>query len=119
MTKTESLLPLHPKDYLVLFSLAHGERHGYGLSKDIEKETDGLVRFDPSNLYRSIKRLIAQGLVASADERNAPDADNQRRRHYRITDFGRQVLQAETARMRKLADAFSERNLIHGGGGQG
>ena len=110
-------LPLHPKDYMVLFALSDGERHGYGLLKDIETHTDGVIKFDPSNLYRSMKRLIDQDLVIEAEKKESPEADNQRRRYYKITPFGRNVLQAESVRIGQLAAAAKERNLIPGTGG--
>ena len=115
----EALLPLNPRDYLILFSLVTGERHGYGIVKEVERESGGKVRLDPANLYRSIKRLIRDGLVLEADRRPAAEAENERRRYYAITDFGHRVVTVEAARLAELADAARARNLIAGeGGGQ-
>lgn len=108
----ESLLPLNPRDYLILFALAAGERHGYGIVKDVELESDGQVVLDPANLYRSIRRLIRDGLVEEADERPAEDARNERRRYYAITDFGRRVVALEAARLARLTEAARVRELI-------
>ena len=110
----EALLPLHPKDYLILFSLSSGERHGYGIVKEVEAESRGDVRLDPANLYRSIRRLIRDGLVAEADRRPARGSGNERRRYYAITDFGREVVVAEASRLARLADAARARKLIPG-----
>jgi DNA-binding PadR family transcriptional regulator len=109
----ESLIPLNPRDFLILFSLAAaGEQHGYGIVKAVERQSDGAVRLDPANLYRSIKRLTRDGLVVEAGRRAAPDTDNERRRFYAITDFGRQVVALEASRLARLADAARAGRLI-------
>jgi len=112
----EALLPLNPRDYLILFSLVTGERHGYGIVKEVERESRGKVQLDPANLYRSVKRLIRDGLVVEADRRPAAEVDNERRRYYAITDFGHRVVTLEAARLAELADAARARNLIAGEG---
>ena len=112
----EALLPLQPRDYLILFALVSGERHGYGIVKEVEKESRGRVELDPGNLYRSIKRLIRDGLVVAAERRPVTDAENEKRRYYGITDFGHRVVTLEAARLAELADAARARNLIAGGG---
>jgi len=107
-----SFIPVPPRDYLVLFALTEGERHGYGLVKDVESLTDGLVQLDPSNLYRSIKRLIEDGLVAECEQKAVPPAGGERRRFYAITPFGIRVVSAEAERLANLADAARARRLI-------
>jgi DNA-binding PadR family transcriptional regulator len=114
MTDPTSLLPLHPRDYLILFTLAEGERHGYGIVKEVARLTDGLTPLDPANLYRSMKRLIRDGMVVEADKRPAPDANDERRRYYTITEFGTRVVAAEAARLGKLTDAARAKKLIPG-----
>jgi DNA-binding PadR family transcriptional regulator len=111
MPDAASYLPLNPRDYLVLFSLTAGERHGYGIVKEVEDQSDGAVRMDPSNLYRTLKRLIQQGMVRESDPR-AEEADNERRRYYSITTLGRKVVRAEAARLSKLTAAAAQRRLI-------
>jgi DNA-binding PadR family transcriptional regulator len=111
MPDATSYLPLNPRDYLVLFSLTAGERHGYGIVKEVEDQSDGAVRMDPSNLYRTLKRLIHQGLVQESDLR-AGEADKERRRYYSITALGRDVVRAEAARLSKLTEAAAQRRLI-------
>jgi DNA-binding PadR family transcriptional regulator len=110
-----SFLPLPPRDYLVLFALTDGERHGYGIVKDVEALTEGLVTLDPSNLYRSIKRLIDDGLVAESSQRSTTAGAEERRRYYSITSFGKDVVAAEAERFSQLADAARSRRLIPGG----
>jgi DNA-binding PadR family transcriptional regulator len=111
MPEVTSYLPLNPRDYLVLFSLSEGERHGYGIVKEVEEQSDGAVKMDPSNLYRTLKRLIQQGLVQESDPRTV-EADDERRRYYSITTLGRKVVRAEAARLSKLTTAAAQRRLI-------
>ena len=108
----QSLIPLNPRDYLILFTLVSEDRHGYGIVKRVEADSGGQVSLDPANLYRAIKRLIRTGLVEEADERPAPESGGQRRRYYAITDFGREVVALEAARLARLADAARVEKLI-------
>jgi len=107
-----SFLPLKPLDLQLLLSLAEQERHGYGLVQDIAERTDGLVALEPGNLYRVIKRLLADGLVAETDRRAVPGLDDERRRYYRITPLGGRVLAAEIARLQDLVTSPSVKALV-------
>jgi DNA-binding PadR family transcriptional regulator len=111
MADARSFLPLKPVDLELLLALADGERHGYGLVQSIEGHTNGLLRLDPGNLYRVIKRLLADGLVAEAGQRAAADQGGERRRYYRLTPLGGRVLAAELERLRTLVNAPSTRAL--------
>ena len=71
----------------------------------------GLVALDPGNLYRVVKRLLADGLVAEAGQRSAPDEGGERRRYYRLTALGGRVLAAELERLRTLVNAPGTRAL--------
>lgn len=104
-------LPLKPVDLELLLALADEERHGYGLVQTIAARTNGLLVLDPGNLYRVIKRLLAEGLIADAGGRVAADADGERRRYYRITPLGGRVLGAELGRLRALVNAPDARAL--------
>ena len=111
-----SFLPVPPRDYLVLFSLTNGECHGYGIVKQIESMTGATVTMDPSNLYRSIKRLIDVGLVRETNRQtDSAAAGTGRRRLYAITDLGAAVVAAEAERLSRLTDAARARRLIPGG----
>lgn len=109
----DELLPLHPRDYLILFSLADGRLHGYGILKAIEEQA-GSVLFDPANLYRSLRKLERDGQVEEAE--GPADDDDRRRRYYRLTPLGRRVLVAEAERLIRLADAARARDLVAGTG---
>ena len=104
MSKALSFLPLNPREYLILFALVDGERHGYGIVKDVIAQTDGQVRMDPANLYRVIKRLIRDGLVVAAGKRPASESVRERRRYYAITKLGRDVVTAEAVRLDQLSE---------------
>jgi DNA-binding PadR family transcriptional regulator len=78
MATPNDFIPLNPRDYLVLFSLTAGERHGYGIVKEVEEQSAGAVRMDPSNLYRSLKRLIQKGLVVESELRQDRDSEDSR-----------------------------------------
>ena len=104
-------LPLKPLDLQLLLSLAEEERHGYGLVQSVAERTDGLVALEPGNLYRVVKRLLEDGLVAEADRRAVP-GDDERRRYYKITALGGRVLAAEIARLQALVTSPSVRALV-------
>ena len=109
-----SFLPLKPVDLQLLLALAGQELHGYGLVQAIAESTDGLVQLDPGNLYRVIKRLLADGLVAESSRRAAPDLGEERRRYYRLTALGQRVLAAEVRRLQALVSSPAVRALAAG-----
>lgn len=103
-------LPLKPVDLELLLALADGALHGYGLVQAISEHTDGLLVLDPGNLYRVIKRLLAEGLITEADGEVADAAD--RRKYYRITLLGGRVLARELDRLRLLVNATATRQSV-------
>jgi DNA-binding PadR family transcriptional regulator len=100
--RPESLLPLPPATFHILIALADGDRHGYGIIQDVVTRTDGELKLSAGTLYRSIQRIVEQGLVIETRDRPKPEFDDERRRYYRLTDFGRQVAKAEARRLSKL-----------------
>ena len=115
----QQLLPLSPAVFHILLALAGGERHGYGIMREIAESTDGQLRIGPGTLYRSIKQMIAQRLIEESSERPDPVLDDERRRYYRLTAFGRQVALAEAARLERLLNAARARRLLGEGGAAG
>ena len=75
-----SFLPLRPVEFHILLSVARGERHGYGIMKQVERESHGKVKMGPGTLYGSIGRMIEAGLIRESDKRPDPDLDDERRR---------------------------------------
>jgi DNA-binding PadR family transcriptional regulator len=107
-----SSLPLTPAVLNILLALADRERHGYGIMREVEDRTGGEVRLGPGILYDSIKGMLADGLIEESDERPDPEVDDQRRRYYRISDFGRRVAGAKAKRLRSLVDVAREKKLL-------
>ncbi len=100
--KPDDFLPLKPHWFHVLLSLADQEQHGYGIMQEVLERTGGKVRLWPATLYGTLKRLIDEDLIEESDERPAPELDDARRRYYRLTQMGRRVLAAESARLEEL-----------------
>ena len=109
----DRLLPMHPRDYLILFALVDGALHGYGVVKAVETESAGRVRMDPANLYRSLRRLERDGLVEEV-EPPADDASGgaERRRYYALSAFGKRAVAAEAGRLAGLTRAAAAKDLI-------
>jgi DNA-binding PadR family transcriptional regulator len=80
--------------------------------KDVEKQTDGKIKMDPGTLYGSIKRILAARLIEEADERPDPALDDERRRHYRLSDLGQKVLSAESRRLEQAVEAARQKRVL-------
>ena len=106
------LLPLTPGMFHVLIALADGEKHGYAIIKEVARRTDGAIRLSAGTLYTLIRRFVQEGVIVESDERPDPALDDERRRYYRISDFGRLVAQAEAARMESTLSMARAKNLI-------
>jgi DNA-binding PadR family transcriptional regulator len=96
------LLPLPTATFHILLALADDDRHGYAVIQDVAARTHGEVTLSAGTLYRSIQRMLEQGLIEELSERPAPELDDERRRYYRLTAFGRKVAAAETSRLASL-----------------
>jgi DNA-binding PadR family transcriptional regulator len=96
------LTPLSPVVFHILLSLGEGERHGYALRREISLRTGGRLKPGPGVLYGSINKMLELGLIEESADRPDPHLDDERRRYYRITAYGRKAAQAEAARMRDL-----------------
>jgi DNA-binding PadR family transcriptional regulator len=107
-----ALLPLKPVDFLVLLMLARGERHGYGIMQDVAAHTEGRLDLEAGSLYRTIRRLQDDRLIEESARRPAADLDDERRRYYRLTAFGRRVVTAEAARLRRLVRLAESARLL-------
>ena len=102
MTEIESLLPLQTATFYILTALGGGELHGYAIILDVAARTGGAVKLSAGTLYRSIQRMLDQGLILETRERPAPEEDDERRRYYQITPFGSAVVRAEMRRLQQL-----------------
>jgi DNA-binding PadR family transcriptional regulator len=108
----ESFLPLRDVEYHVLVALADQERHGYAILQETAERTGGALRLEPGTLYRALRRMVADGLVAESSRRRDPAADDERRRYYRVTALGRQVALLETERLEALVRAARRTRLL-------
>lgn len=108
-----ALLPLPLSEFHILLALADGDRHGYAIMREVATRSGGEVELGPGTLYGSIKRMLADGLIAKSDERPDPALDDERRRYYRITTFGREVARAEARRLEALV-AHARRKRVLG-----
>jgi DNA-binding PadR family transcriptional regulator len=100
----DSLLPLRRVEFHILLSLAAGERHGYGIIQDIAARGESAVP-DVGTMYRALARMVDSQLIEAAARRPAPDAGDERRNYYRITDRGLRVARAEAQRLEALTRA--------------
>jgi DNA-binding PadR family transcriptional regulator len=98
----DAQLPLQPATFHILLALSVGEQHGYAIIQDVARRTDGEVQLSAGTLYRSIQRMLEQGLIEESRRRPAPDEDDERRRYYLLTELGSAVARAEASRLSRL-----------------
>ncbi len=108
------LLPLPTATFHILLALADQDRHGYAIIQDVEARTGGDLRLSAGTLYRSVQRMLEQGLITETRDRPVPEEDDERRRYYRITKFGVEVARAEAARLAKLVKYARESGFAPG-----
>jgi DNA-binding PadR family transcriptional regulator len=94
------LLPLAPAVFHILIALGEGDKHGYAVMQEVAERTDGEVRMSPGTLYGSIRKMLDEGLIEESFRRAS--GDDERRRYYRLTKFGRTVAAAEAERLASL-----------------
>ncbi len=110
----EALVPLPPVTFHILIALADGPAHGYAIIQDVIERTRGEVRLGAGTLYRSVQRMLEQGLIEELRERPAPERDDERRRYYRITRFGTEVARAEGRRLTQLVRLARSSGFVAG-----
>lgn len=107
-----SLLPLTPLAFHVMLALADEPRHGYGIIREVDTRTDGLIRLRSGTLYTLLQRLLTEDLIVESADRPDPDEDDERRRYYAVTDLGRRVLAAETRRLEAAVSEAKRKNVL-------
>jgi len=110
--RLQAFLPVKTQWFHILLSLAGEEQHGYGIMQEVLQRTTGKVRLWPATLYGSLKRMIEAELIEESDERPAPELDDARRRYYRLTPLGRQVLDAECERLQELVRSIQTKRAV-------
>jgi len=111
-TDPQALLPLPPVTFHILAALADDDRHGYAIIQDVAARTGGQLKIQAGTLYRSIQRMLEQGLVAESHAREHDD--DERRRYYRLTSFGRAVAQAEARRLAQMVKLARAAGFVPG-----
>jgi DNA-binding PadR family transcriptional regulator len=109
-----SLVPLPPATFHILLAVADEDRHGYAIIQDVAARTGGELKLSAGTLYRSVQRMMEQGLIVEPRERPEPEFDDERRRYYRITPFGRKVAEAEARRLAQLVRMARQRGFAPG-----
>lgn len=110
--KISPVNPLTPAVFHILLALADGEKHGYLIMKDVEKQTNGKLVLGPGTLYGSIKRMLAAGYLEETSERPDPAMDDERRRYYRISGLGQELLSAESQRLEQAVAIARQKNVL-------
>jgi DNA-binding PadR family transcriptional regulator len=97
-----SLLPLNPRVFAILLVLLEGPAHGYRLKTEVEQRSDGALTLDPGSLYRTIAKLVDDGIIREVEATAESSHEDARRRYYGVTDRGRRLAAAEAGRLRRL-----------------
>ena len=108
----ETFLPLTPAVFHILLALSDEERHGLGIMADVEERTGGAVQLGPGTLYGTIKRMAASKLIEESGRRPAPQDDDTRRRYYKLTKLGRQVVRMEAERVQLLVGVAKDKQVL-------
>jgi DNA-binding PadR family transcriptional regulator len=109
-----ALLPLPAATFHILMSIAEEDRHGYAIIQDVAARTNGELKLSAGTLYRSIQRMLEQGLLIETRDRPSPEDDDERRRYYRITPFGTAVAKAEARRLMQLVKLAQQSGFAAG-----
>ena len=113
MTRLEEIqkrLPLLPAVFHIMLALADGEKHGYGIKREVEFRTGGIISLGPGTLYGTLQRMLSQELIEECGER--PDAEGERRRYYRLTEAGRRLASAEAERLENLVRVARAKSIL-------
>ena len=111
MANNKANAPLTPAVLHILLALSVKERHGYGIMKQVEADSQGKVKMGPGTLYGSIGRMIEAGLIRESDKKIDPEMDDERRVYYKLTGLGQKALAAELERYRDVVAVARRRTL--------
>jgi DNA-binding PadR family transcriptional regulator len=109
-----SLLPLKPLVFQILLALSDGERHGWSLVREIQQRTGG-ERILPANFYRTLRGMLADGLIKDAGIRSGQadsDAADERRRYFQLTPLGQDAARFEARRLQELVTDSRTKRLL-------
>jgi DNA-binding PadR family transcriptional regulator len=111
MASKKANAPLTPAVLHILLALSTQERHGYGIMKQVESDSQGKVKMGPGTLYGSLGRMIEAGFIRESDKRVDPKMDDERRVYYKITGLGQTALSAELERYREVVAVAKQKRL--------
>ena len=111
MANNKANAPLTPAVLHILLALSVKERHGYGIMKQVQADSQGKVTMGPGTLYGSLGRMMETGLIRESDKKRDPDMDDERRVYYKITSLGQHALAAELERYRKVVAIAKKKQL--------
>jgi DNA-binding PadR family transcriptional regulator len=100
--------------YHILLALAAEDLHGYAIIQEVAMRTGGELTLSAGTLYRSIQRMLEQGLIVETRDRPAPEDDDERRRYYRITPLGIATAKEEARRLAQLVRMARAKGLAPG-----
>jgi len=103
--------------FLILLALADGPLHGLGIAEEVGRSTGGSLGLGPGTLYTTLRRMLDGGLIEESPDRPEPDADDPRRRYYRITSEGRTRITADAADLDALLVAARAKGILPSGSG--
>jgi DNA-binding PadR family transcriptional regulator len=112
----QAFLPLTPASFQILLTLVGTELHGYGIMREVTRTTHGQMHLGSGTLYRSIRQLLDAHLITEVDERVDPTLNDERRRYYRLTVLGEQVVRAESLRLAAIVEQARTKHLLPEGG---
>ena len=116
MSDLLSHLPLNPRVFAILAVLLEGPAHGYRIRQEVEGRSHGAITLDPGSLYRTVAKLLDDGIIEEVNAPKGEVSDDPRRRYYGVTEFGRQLAGTEAARLRALlSHPVLSRGALEGG----
>jgi DNA-binding PadR family transcriptional regulator len=112
MMKHPRLPLLSPPAFAILLALRDGEKHGYAILREVNETTQGTVRLLPGTLYNLVRRMLEDRWIEESDQRPDPQIDDERRRYYRLTALGQQVVSHEAERLAQMVNLARQRGLL-------
>lgn len=116
MATSKTFTPLSPAVLHILLALSVEERHGYGIMKQVEQDSQGKVKMGPGTLYGSLGRMKDAGLISESGKKVDAEMDDERRIYYQITGIGQDALAAELERYRHVVAVATQKLLSPGAG---
>lgn len=101
VVKLPSDLPLTEATFFILLSLSNAPKHGYAIMKEVNKLSNGRIKFSTGTLYGAIRRLLEQGWIKRVSDPE-PNPTDRQRKAYTLTDRGREIVNAEVERLKSL-----------------